>query len=182
VRFADLIPPGGAVLDLACGGGRHTRFLLDRGHAVVAVDVDVSRISDLAGREDLEIICADLEVDGWPVTGRRFDGIVVTNYLYRPLFPRLIESLARGGILIYETFAVGNERFGHPRNPDHLLRPNELIAAFSDHLQVIAYEHGRVEKPYPAVVQRLCAAKPANAAATWPLAAGCFSKVHPKPG
>lgn len=171
-RFAGLIRPGGIVLDLASGSGRHAIPLLDRGYRVVAVDVDVSGLADLAGRDGLEIVAADLESAPWPFDGRRFDGIVVTNYLYRPLFPRLVESLAAGGVLIYQTFALGNARFGRPRNPDHLLRPGELLAAFDGPLRVIAFEQGMIESPRPAVVQRICAGRTAaeeTEDAGWPL-------------
>ena len=157
-RFAPLVRPGGAVLDLACGGGRHTALFLDLGHLVTALDKDIGAVSALAPRPSLEIIAADLE-DGspWPLTGRRFAGIVVTNYLHRPLFPAILEGLEENGILIYETFAVGNERFGRPRNPDHLLREGELLEVVRGHCAVIAYEHVEIQEPRPAVVQRICA-------------------------
>ena len=157
-RFAGLVPEGGGVLDLACGSGRHTRLFLERGHPVVALDRDLSSLGDLAGAPNLEAIEADLEGGSpFPLAGRQFAGIVVTNYLFRPLFPALIAALAPGGILIYETFAQGNERFGKPRNPDHLLRPGELLVALQGHLRVIAYEDLIVETPRPAAVQRICA-------------------------
>ena len=160
LRFVERVPAGGAVLDLACGRGRHTRLFLARGHPVTALDRDVSDLSDLDGSPGLEILEADLE-DGtpWPLEGRRFAGLVVTNYLYRPLFPVLIDSLESGGCLIYETFARGNERYGRPRNPDHLLKPGELLEAVRDRLQVLAYEDLVVERPHPAAVQRICAVK-----------------------
>jgi SAM-dependent methyltransferase len=157
VRFNHLIRPGGTVLDLAAGSGRHTRFLIERGHSVVALDRDVSRLADLGGR--CEVIEADLE-DGspWPLGARRFDGIVVTNYLHRPIFGALRAALAPGGVLLYETFGVGNEAYGKPRNPDHLLRPGELLELARGGLEVIAYECGLVERAGgPAVIQRICA-------------------------
>lgn len=162
VRFAPLVPAGGVVLDLAAGSGRHARFFLGRGHPVVALDRDASRLADLRGAARAEVIEADLE-DGspWPLAGRRFAGIVVTNYLHRPLLPVLTDSLGPGGVLIYETFAAGNERFGKPRNPDHLLEPGELIEAVRGRLRIVAFEEGAVEQPRPAVVQRLCAVKAA---------------------
>ena len=128
-RFAPLVPAAGAVLDLACGGGRHSRLFLAAGHPVTAIDIAVDGLADLAGHERLEIIEADLE-DGrpFPLAGRRFAGVMVTNYLHRPLLPDVVEAVAPGGVLIYETFARGNERFGKPRNPDHLLKPGELLA------------------------------------------------------
>lgn len=153
VRFAPLVAAGGRVLDLACGGGRHGRLFLDRGHPVTLLDKDASGVADLAGCA--EIVQADLE-DGspWPLPGRLFAAVVVTNYLHRPLLPDIMASLADGGVLIYETFAQGNERYGRPRNPDHLLAPGELLAACAG-LQVAAYEYGLL--PRPAVVQRICA-------------------------
>jgi SAM-dependent methyltransferase len=158
VRFALLVPADGAVLDVACGAGRHNRFFRSLGRRVVALDRDVSGVADLHADPDAEIIAADLE-DGspWPLPGRRFAGVVVTNYLYRPLLPALIEAVAPGGVLIYETFARGHERFGHPRNPDHLLKSGELLEAVRGRMQVVAYEHGQIESPRKAVVQRLCA-------------------------
>jgi SAM-dependent methyltransferase len=149
-RFAPLVAAGGAVLDLACGTGRHARLFHERGYPVTALDRDVSGVRDLA---DVELIEADIESGPWPLAGRAFAGIVVTNYLHRPLLPVLATSLAPGGVLIYRTFAVGNERFGRPRNPDFLLRPGELLEAFGT-FTVIAYEHGEV--PGPAVIQRIC--------------------------
>ena len=157
-RFAASLPEGGAVLDLACGSGRHSRLLLERGHPVTALDRDVSGLGELAGRAGLEIVEADLE-DGsaFPLAGRRFAGIVVSRYLYRPLFPALIAALGPGGGLIYETFARGNERFGRPRNPDHLLKPGELLEAVRGQLRVVAYEDLIVETPQPAALQRIFA-------------------------
>lgn len=158
-RFARLVPASGTVLDLACGGGRHSRLFLRQGYCVVAVDRDLSGVADLAGAPGCERIVADLEDGGlWPLGGRRFEGVVVTNYLHRPLLPRLVESVAPGGMLIYETFARGNERFGRPSNPAFLLAPGELLDAVRGRLQVVAYEHGLVARPKPAVVQRLAAA------------------------
>lgn len=150
------------MLDLACGRGRHTRHLRSLGYRVVAVDIDVSGVEDLEDDENMEIVEADLEAGGWPFGRRRFDGIVVTNYLHRPLFPALHESLAAGGVLIFETFAKGNERYGRPSNPDFLLEPNELLDAFAPELTVVAYEHGFEKEPRPAVRQRICAIKSGN--------------------
>ncbi len=158
-RFARLVPKPGTVLDLACGGGRHARYFLALGYRVVAVDKEVDALADLETRA--EVVRADLE-DGsaWPLPGRQFAGIVVTNYLYRPIFPHLFESLAPGGVLVYETFAQGNERFSPPRNPDHLLKSGELLRRVAGAMQVVAYEHGLVERgDCPGVVQRICAIK-----------------------
>jgi SAM-dependent methyltransferase len=158
-RFVPLIRPGGRVLDLAAGAGRHTRLLLDMGFRVVAVDRDIEGLRPLAG-DKCEIRAIDLEA-GAPeraleLLGGRYDGVVVTNYLYRPLFAWIAAVLAPGGVLIYETFAVGNERFGRPRNPDFLLRPGELLAAFAA-LTILAFEQGEVGVPRPAVIQRIAA-------------------------
>jgi SAM-dependent methyltransferase len=151
-RFAPLVRPGGTVLDLACGGGRHCRHFLDRGHPVTGIDRDVSQSTFATGAE---LIAADLE-DGshWPLPGRRFAAVVVANYLWRPLFPALLAALEPDGVLIYETFAQGNERFGRPRNPAHLLQRGELLRLTAG-LTVVAYEDGIVADS--AVVQRICA-------------------------
>jgi SAM-dependent methyltransferase len=159
-RFIPLLRPGGRMLDLACGGGRHSRLLAARGHTVFAVDRDPRAIASLAGAAGVTAVCADLEGAPWPFPDRRFDGIVVTNYLHRPLFPAIVTALEEGGVLLYETFMRGHERFGKPSNPAFLLAPGELLAAFGA-LTVVAFEQGRVETPGPAVVQRLCAVKDA---------------------
>ena len=154
-RLAPLIRPGGLVLDLAAGTGRHVRLLLDCGFAVRAVDCDTSALLPLAG-PSCEITEIDLESGAdWPL-GVGYDGIVVTNYLHRPLLPAIGQALARGGVVIYETFAVGNERFGPPQNPDFLLRPGELLSAFAA-LTIVAFEQGLVSEPRPAVIQRIAA-------------------------
>ena len=158
VRFAPLIPTAGKVLDLACGRGRHTRFFLQRGHGVVAVDKDVSGIADLEGNPELEVLRVDLESeDVFPLSGRRFEGVVVTNYLHRPLLPDLVQAIGPGGVLIYETYAKGNQRFGSPSNPDFLLEPGELLEAVRGRLEVVAYENAMVKEPRPAILQRICA-------------------------
>jgi SAM-dependent methyltransferase len=129
-RFAPMVPEGGTVLDVACGSGRHARMFRDRGHPVVVLDRDVVRVSDMAVDPDVEIVARDLENGRpWPLEGRTFAGVVVVNYLHRPLFPALVRSVAPGGVLIYETFAVGNERFGKPSNPNFLLHREELLIA-----------------------------------------------------
>lgn len=159
-RFAALAPSGGPVLDLACGGGRHGRLFLERGHPVVFLDRDVAAVRDLAGRDGVEIVEADLETSpGWPFEGRRFASLVVTNYLWRPLLPRLAAAVDQGGVLIYETFGRGNEAYSRPRNPDHLLRPGELLDAFGGVLQVVAYECGVRRDPAPRAVQRIAAVR-----------------------
>ena len=151
-RWAPLITQG-TVLDVACGGGRHAKLFLDRGLKVVAVDREPQSIPGA------RFIQADLE-DGspWPLPGERFEGIVVTNYLHRPLMATLADSLAEGGVLIYETFMLGNERFGRPSNPAFLLRPGELLERFGE-LRVEGFEEGPVASPKPAMIQRLCAVR-----------------------
>jgi SAM-dependent methyltransferase len=158
LRHAALIPAEGRILDLACGGGRHTRHFLKLGREVTAIDRDTEWISDLVDHPKLEILTANLE-DGspWPLAEERFAAIIVANYLHRPLFPHLIEAIAPKGILIYETFARGNEAYSRPRNPEHLLKPGELLEAFGGNLQIVAYEHGLIADPRPSVVQRICA-------------------------
>ncbi len=152
------------MLDLAAGGGRHSRWLLDQGFAVTALDrqtdaLETMRAADPNGGLQLEIIAADLE-DGspWPLGERRFGAIVVVNYLWRPLFPSILSTLDAGGILLYETFATGNEAFGKPSNPDFLLKPGELLDVVGEHLNVVAYEHGQIDGPAgPAIKQRIAA-------------------------
>jgi SAM-dependent methyltransferase len=163
-RFAHLVPRAGHVLDLAAGGGRHARFFLDRGHKVTAIDRNLAGIADLAGRAGLEAVEADLEMPGtgpdtWPLAGRRFDAVVVTNYLHRPLLPALAAALEPGGALIYETFARGNEAYGRPADPAYLLAPNELLDAYAGSLTIVAFEHGIVFTPRPAAIQRLAACR-----------------------
>jgi SAM-dependent methyltransferase len=158
-RFAQLIAAGGTVLDLACGYGRHARFLEDSGRRVVAVDRDAQALAGLAGRAGIRVLQADIENGDWPCGAQCFAGIVVVNYLHRPLFSRLVEALDEGGVLIYETFMSGNERFGRPSNPDFLLRPDELLDVFGKRLRVVAFEQGEVAQPQPAMLQRLCAVK-----------------------
>ena len=160
-RHAGLIAAGGRALDLACGGGRHTRYLRDRGLRVTAIDIDISGVCDLADDPLVEIVEMDLEPPGTtPLAGRRFDAVVVTDYLFRPLLVPLVDCLEPGGAFLYETFALGNERFGRPRNPDYLLERGELLALAVGRLTVIAYEHRAVPSPTPKIVQRLCARKP----------------------
>ena len=159
-RFADLVPAGGRVLDVACGGGRHARFFLKQGHPVTAVDRDVSGLADLRDQPEVEIVEFDLEAGGpWPFAGRAFDGVVVTNYLYRPILADIVAAVAPGGVLIYETFARGHERFGRPSNPDFLLEPGELLEAVRGELRVVAYEDLVVEEPDPKAVQRIAAVR-----------------------
>jgi SAM-dependent methyltransferase len=159
-RWAHSIRPHGAVLDLACGGGRHSRFLASLGFRVCAVDRDSQALGTLGGIAGVTVQPADLEHDPWPLQGLKFDGVVVTNYLHRPLFPRILDALAPAGVLIYETFTAGNERFGKPSNPDFLLRPGELLDVARGRLRVVAYEDLEVTVPKPARIQHICASGP----------------------
>lgn len=154
-RWASFIRPGGAVLDVAAGGGRHARFLSSLGFEVDAVDRDVSALADAP--RGVSVLEADLEGGPWPYEGRRFDAIVVTNYLHRPLLATLVASLEAGGLLVYETFARGNERFGKPSNPAFLLAPGELLEAVRGRLRVLAFEDVVVVSPAPAAIQRIAA-------------------------
>lgn len=161
-RFAPLIPHG-EVLDLACGSGRHARLLASLGHSVLAVDRDADALAKAAG-PGIDTLLIDLESGtAWPFDAGRFAGIVVANYLHRPLFAPILASLAPGGVLIHETFAQGNAHFGKPSNPDFLLEPGELLkmaaANGSDPVRVIAYEDGYTDQPKAAMVQRICAMK-----------------------
>ncbi len=151
------IAPGGDVLDLACGTGRHSRLLAEQGFRVCAVDRDSQAIRSLDGIKGVTVQVADLENEPWPLADRRFDGVIVTRYLHRPLFPRIVGAVAPGGVLIYETFAAGNERFGKPSNPDFLLQAGELLEIVRGRLQVIAYENIELASPRPAKIQRICA-------------------------
>jgi SAM-dependent methyltransferase len=154
-RFARLIPSGGEVLDLACGSGRHAKLLVQMGYRVEAVDRNGELLAGFSGLSGVTTRQADLESGPWPYFGRAFDGIVVTNYLWRPLLPQLFACLEDDGVLIYETFMVGNERFGKPSRPEYLLRPGELLDLLHKRFTVIAFEQGEVEKPWPAMVQRI---------------------------
>jgi SAM-dependent methyltransferase len=149
------------VLDLACGGGRHARLFAEAGHPVTAVDIDLSGLGDLAGQPRLELVQADLEGgEPFPLPGRTFGGVVVTNYLHRPLLDDLVAAVAPGGVLIYETFAEGNEKLGgRVTNPDFLLRHGELLELVRGRLRVVAYEDVVVGEPKPAAVQRICAVR-----------------------
>lgn len=159
VRWAVRAPAGCTVLDVACGGGRHARYFAARGHLVHAVDRDSASLGGLSSLNNVMPRCADIEGGPWPYAGQQFGAIVVTNYLYRPLFPALLAALEAGGVLIYETFAAGNERFGRPANPDFLLQPGELLEVVRGRLRVVAFEDLYVDAPKPAMVQRICAVR-----------------------
>jgi len=158
-RWAPLVAPGARVLDVACGAGRHARYFAARGCTVVAVDRDADALAGLVGVAGVALQPADLEGGPWPFAVEAFDAVVVANYLHRPLFPHLVAALRPEGVLIYETFMIGNERFGRPSNPAFLLRPGELAAAFVGKLTLIAFEQGVVRAPKAAVIQRICAAR-----------------------
>jgi len=157
VQWAGLIAADATVLDVAAGSGRHTRFFADRGNKVTAIDRDISA---LTAHPNVEIVQADLE-DGspWPLPGRTFGAVVVTNYLHRPLFPALLDALMPGGVLLYETFMEGNERFGRPSNPEFLLKDGELLELARDRLSVTAYEARMISEPKMAMIQRIAARK-----------------------
>jgi SAM-dependent methyltransferase len=154
-RWSALIRRGGTVLDVACGSGRHVLWLGQQGFQMTALDRDAAALEPL--RDIAEVHVADLEGQPWPLPARRFDGVVVTNYLWRPLWPSLLDSLAEGAVLIYETFAEGNQSVGKPSRPDFLLRHGELLDA-AHSLRIVAYEDGFLDEP-PRFVQRIAAVR-----------------------
>jgi SAM-dependent methyltransferase len=157
------VPAGGRVLDVACGNARHTAFFRERGHPVWAVDRDTSGLGTLADDPEVTVITADLETGAPPpFTGETFAGVIVTNYLHRRLLPALVAAVSPDGVLIYETFARGNERVGKPSNPAFLLAPGELLDAVRPALRVVAYEDVVLDAPRPAAVQRMCAVREAD--------------------
>jgi SAM-dependent methyltransferase len=163
-RFLGGVAPGGDLLDIACGAGRHLRLALEKGYRVTGIDRDVSRLDDLAERRDVSLIEADLEA-GFPLPLRamRYDGVIVANYLWRPILADIVGCVAQDGLLIYETFAAGQERYGSPSNPDFLLGPNELLEAVLPRLTVLAFEHGETGGKTPKIVQRIAACGPDHA-------------------
>lgn len=154
-RWSPLVPPRGEVLDVACGHGRHMRWFSARGHPATGVDRSPEAIAAAGGFG--QAVLADIENGRWPLPGRRFAGVVVTNYLWRALFPILVDSVAPGGVLLYETFAAGNETVGKPSRPDFLLQPGELLRA-CEGLRVVAYEDGFLDSP-ERFVQRIAAVR-----------------------
>ncbi|MBK8974289.1 MAG: class I SAM-dependent methyltransferase [Planctomycetes bacterium] len=158
-RFAGLARPGARAVDVACGAGRHARWLAARGCRVLALDRDRAALASCAA-PGVARLCCDLEADGWPLAdAARFDLVLVTRYLWRPLLPALVAAVAAGGALLYETFGVGQEQLGRPRRPEFLLRPGELLDAVRGELEVVAYEWGRADLPEPAIVQRIAAVR-----------------------
>lgn len=169
-RWSHLLPKGGDVLDLACGHGRHMRHFAALGHPVTGVDRNPEAIAAVSHLG--ETLCADIENGPWPLTGRRFGGVVVTNYLWRPLWPHILASLETNGVLIYETFSAGNETVGKPSRPDFLLRPGELLSLCQD-LRIVAFEEGFIVQP-DRFVQRIVAmnaARPQETVVRYPLSA-----------
>jgi SAM-dependent methyltransferase len=167
-RWSHLVPAHGTVLDIACGPGRHVKWFSERGHAVIGVDCSSEALH--AAAHFGQTVLADIENDPWPLMNdgqpRKFDAVIVTHYLWRPLFPLMAQSVAPGGLLIYETFAQGNETVGKPSRADFLLRPAELLSAFSQ-LHLIAFEDGFLDSP-PRFMQRIVAARPELASETAP--------------
>lgn len=159
-RWTPLVPPGARVLDVACGGGRHVRWFADHGAQVTALDRDGQALAPLRSLPGVEVVEADIEGAAWPLPGRRFDAVVVTHYLWRPLLPTVVDSVDLDGVLIYETFAAGNETLGKPSNPDFLLQPGELLRAVPG-WHVIAFEDGYLAGPPARCVQRIAAVRQA---------------------
>lgn len=152
-RWTHLIAPGGTVLDVACGGGRHMRHLAQRGHRVTGIDRDAVALA--SAQSHGTVIAADIEHGPWPLAGQTFDAVVVTNYLWRPLWPQILSSVKPGGVLIYETFAHGQARVGRPSRPEFLLQPGELLRVCAD-WHTVAYENGVLSEP-TRFVQRIVA-------------------------
>ncbi|CAH2792885.1 MAG: Putative SAM-dependent methyltransferase Bucepa02006346 [Candidatus Burkholderia crenata] len=163
-QWSHLVEQGGAVVpDVTSGNGRHARYFALRGHPVLALDRDETALASLAAVQHVTTRCADLENASWPLReDEKFAAVVVTNYLHRPLFPYLFDALTPGGVLLYETFAVVNERFGKPSNSDFLLTPGELLEALRGRLRVIAYQDGFINVPRASCVQRIVAAAPSR--------------------
>lgn len=152
-RWSHLVAPGGTVLDVACGSGRHLRWFAELGHRVTGIDRDTAALASAATHGT--VIAADIENGPWPLTGQIFDAVVVTNYLWRPLWPQILASVKPGGVLIYETFAHGQASVGRPSRPDFLLQPGELMRVCAD-WHTVAYEHGVLSGP-TRFVQRIVA-------------------------
>ena len=154
-RWSHLVPAGGSVLDVACGHGRHMAWFAGRGHSVTGIDRSPEAIA--AAAEFGQAVEADIESGPWPLEGASFDAVIVTNYLWRPLLPRIVASVAPGGVLVYETFSVGNETVGKPSRPDFLLNPGELLQATAT-LHTVAFEEGFCSAP-ERFVQRIASVR-----------------------
>ncbi len=157
VRFAPLVEANSRVLDVACGQGRHSVYFAARGCRVTAVDRDAAALAALAGIARITTLVADIEAGPWPLAGERYDAVIVTNYLHRALWPELVAAVADDGVLLYETFARGNEAYGKPANPDFLLSPGELLTVLGERLVVVSFEQGIVAGDRPTVLQRIAA-------------------------
>lgn len=169
-RWAHLITPTSKVLDLACGAGRHMRHLAGLGHAVLGVDRSEEALTSASAWG--QTLLADIENGPWPLNDQQFGAVVVTNYLWRPLWPHILSAVAPGGALLYETFAQGNETVGKPSRADFLLAPGELLhVAAQNGLRVVAYEDGFLSGP-DRFVQRLAAVRetPSDQPVRWLLA------------
>lgn len=163
-RWSHLAAPGASVLDVACGAGRHLRWFAQRGHPLLGLDRDGPALQaarqavlEAAPQAQAQWLQADIENGPWPLAGQRFGAVVVTNYLWRPLLPAIVEAVGPGGVLLYETFASGNESVGRPARPDFLLQPGELLRACQG-LRIVAYEDGFLEAP-ARFVQRVAAVR-----------------------
>lgn len=180
-RWSHLVLPRGTILDVACGQGRHARWFYERNHTLAFVDRSQAAIDSIAiPAHACEAVVADIENGPWPFVGRQFDAVVVTHYLWRPLMPTLLNSLTPGGVLIYETFAAGNETVGKPSRPDFLLRPGELLEVCRS-LRIVAFEDGFIEAgPHqaPRFVQRIAAVREAVDIAS---SGACPSAAKPGP-
>lgn len=162
MQYAPLIRGHGRVLDLACGSGRHAIWLAAQGYTVDALDRDAAVMHAMVGLANIQIHVADLEAATAHQFTQQYDGIVVSRYLYRPLLPQLAQILKPGGVLIYETFMLGNAIYGKPSNPDFLLQPDELLTSYAQTLNIVAFTQGDEQTPTPAVMQRICAVKAAS--------------------
>ena len=158
-RFGRLISKG-EILDLACGSGRHGRWFLQRGIQVTFLDRNIKGLDDISGSPGVEIILADIESElNLPITSRRFECVVVTNYLWRDILNDICRIVDHGGLLLYETFGAGNEKFGSPKNSDYLLKPGELLNIVPSNFRIIGYEHGLRTEPSKAIIQRIAAVR-----------------------